>query len=727
MAIIYDESRKCFHLSNDRISYIFRMAADKYPLHLYWGRRVRSIGDKMVSRRMQDGYPQSDEAFSLHETPHDHLPQECPAFGMSDMREGMLHVRHADGTHALDLVYESHKVIDGKPELCGMPSARGEGAQSLIITLRDAYSGVAAELCYTIWADTDVIARSMRIVNGGSASIRVDRAYSCCVDFEEGDDFRLLTLYGAWARERQMYVRDVVPGEQGVSNARGASSVQTSPFMALMKGSAGEDAGDVYGFALCYSGSFKATVESDQNRCARAMIGINPFNFSWELAPGEDFQTPEAYLCYSPDGLNGMSQHFHKLVHNHITTGKFARSPRPILINNWEATYFNFNEEKILALAERAKEADIDLLVLDDGWFGHRDADNSSLGDWYDDTRKLPQGLAGLSEKVHALGLKFGLWVEPEMVSPDSDLYRAHPDWCIHAGDRMRVESRHQLVLDVSRQDVRDYVVESICAALERGNVDYVKWDMNRNITCWGSAQLPPERMEEQGHRYILGVYDMMRRITSRFPNVLFESCAGGGGRFDLALMCLMPQAWCSDDTDAHMRCRIQYATSLVFPPSTMGAHVSAVPNHQTGRSAPLETRAAVAMGGTYGYELDLTKLPDEEIAQIRELNAKVRSVQELLLYGSFYRLLSPYTGNRTAWMSVSEDKREAVVTHVYTLGQPNPKDALLRLRGLDPDLDYVDVETGAVYGGDELMLYGVVVKKPHGDYTAQQFHFKAI
>ena len=727
MAIIYDESRKCFHLSNDRISYIFRMAADKYPLHLYWGRRVRSIGDKMVSRRMQDGYPQSDEAFSLHETPHDHLPQECPAFGMSDMREGMLHVRHADGTHALDLVYESHKVIDGKPELCGMPSARGEGAQSLIITLRDAYSGVAAELCYTIWADTDVIARSMRIVNGGSASIRVDRAYSCCVDFEEGDDFRLLTLYGAWARERQMYVRDVVPGEQGVSNARGASSVQTSPFMALMKGSAGEDAGDVYGFALCYSGSFKATVESDQNRCARAMIGINPFNFSWELAPGEDFQTPEAYLCYSPEGLNGMSQHFHKLVHNHITTGKFARSPRPILINNWEATYFNFNEEKILALAERAKEADIDLLVLDDGWFGHRDADNSSLGDWYDDTRKLPQGLAGLSEKVHALGLKFGLWVEPEMVSPDSDLYRAHPDWCIHAGDRMRVESRHQLVLDVSRQDVRDYVVESICAALERGNVDYVKWDMNRNITCWGSAQLPPERMEEQGHRYILGVYDMMRRITSRFPNVLFESCAGGGGRFDLALMCLMPQAWCSDDTDAHMRCRIQYATSLVFPPSTMGAHVSAVPNHQTGRSAPLETRAAVAMGGTYGYELDLTKLPDEEIAQIRELNAKVRSVQELLLYGSFYRLLSPYTGNRTAWMSVSEDKREAVVTHVYTLGQPNPKDALLRLRSLDPDLDYVDVETGAVYGGDELMLYGVVVKKPHGDYTAQQFHFKAI
>ena len=726
MAIIYDRNRKCFHLSNDRISYIIRMAADKYPLHMYWGRRVRSISDTMVSRRMQDGYPQSDDTFSLHETPLDHLPQECPTFGMGDLREGMIHVLHADGTHALDLCYASHRIIDGKPEIKGMPSARGDHAQSLLLTLRDDYSGVEVELCYTIYDDLDIIARSTRIINNGKTDVVVDRAYSCCVDFEESD-FRLLTLHGAWARERQIFIRDVVPGEQGTSIARGASSVQTSPFMTLMAPGATEDVGEVYGFALCYSGSFKALVGADQNRCARAMIGINPFNFNWKLAPGEDFQTPEAYLCYSPDGLNGMSQHFHKLVHRRITTGKYALTKRPILINNWEATYFDFNEDKILALAKRAKEADIDLLVLDDGWFGHRNADNSSLGDWFDDTRKLPGGLAGLSEKIHSLGMKFGLWVEPEMISPDSELYRAHPDWCIHAGERMRVESRHQLVLDITRQDVRDYVVESICAALERGKVDYVKWDMNRNINCWGSAQLPPERMQELGHRYILGLYDMMRRITSRFPNVLFESCAGGGGRFDLALMCLMPQAWCSDDTDAHMRCRIQYSTSLVFPPSTMGAHVSAVPNHQTGRSAPLATRAAVAMGGTYGYELDLTKLPDEEIEEIRKLNKKVHEKQELLLYGSFYRLLSPYTGNRTAWLSVSEDKREAIVTHVYTLGQPNPKDALLRLRGLDPQMDYLDVDSGIVYGGDELMLYGIVISKPWGDYTAQQFFLKAI
>lgn len=726
MSITYDPQSRCFHLSNDRISYVIRMAGDRYPLHLYWGRRVRAIHDTMIARRAGARASKADEEFTLHETPLDHMPQECPTFGMGDLREGMLHIIHADGTHALDLRYESHRIEAGKPTLTGLPSARGEKAETLRLMLRDAYSGVGVELLYTVYEDIDVIARSARIENGGKLPVTIDRAYSASVDFEESE-YKLLTLSGAWARERQMVIRALGMGEQGVSTPRGASSVQTSPFMALMEKNADEDRGDVYAFALCYSGSFKATVDVDQNRCARAQIGINPFNFSWHLAAGESFQTPEAYLCYSPEGLNGMSQQFHQLVHRYLTTGKFARSKRPILINNWEATYFNFNEEKLLALAARAKEADIDLFVLDDGWFGHRDQDNCSLGDWFDDRRKLPDGLAGLSDKIHAMGMKFGLWVEPEMVSPDSDLYRAHPDWCIHAGDRMRVELRHQLVLDISRKDVRDYIVETICAALERGKVDYMKWDMNRNITCWGSEQLPPERQQELGHRYILGLYDMMGRIVSRFPNVLFESCAGGGGRFDLGLMTFMPQTWTSDDTDAHMRCRIQYSTSFVFPPSAMGAHVSAVPNHQTGRKTPLATRAAVAMGGTYGYELDLLQLPDEEIEEIRKYNAVVHEMQELLLYGTFYRLLSPYEGNRTAWMSVSEDKREAIVTHVYTLGQPNAKPVLLRLRGLDPALDYQDEATGAVYGGDELMRYGIVVNKPWGDYTAQQFHLRAL
>ena len=720
MSITYDQSKQYFHLSNDRISYIFRLAGGKYPVHVHWGRHVRKVTDRMIERRTI----WTDETFSLNETAFDFLPMECPTFG-GDLREGMIHVIHESGMSALLLEYESHQIISGKPSLGQLPSARGENAESLLLTLRDPVSGVAVELCYTIYEDVDVIARSARVINGGKTAVTVDKALSACVDFE-GYDFNLTTLSGAWTRERQVYTRPLVPGDQGTSSTRGASSVQTSPFMMLARKDATEETGEVYGFALCYSGGFEASVHVDQHFISRAQIGIQPFNFSWKLAPGESFQTPEAYLCYSCEGMGAMSRSFHKLVHNHITTGKFARSTRPILCNNWEATYFDFNEEKLLSLARCAKEADIDLFVLDDGWFGHRNGDNSSLGDWYDDLNKLPEGLRHLSDEIHALGLKFGLWIEPEMISVDSDLYRAHPDWCIHVPGYPRIEYRNQLVLDLSRDEVRDYMVETIIAALKRGNVDYVKWDMNRFINMWGSAALPAERQQELGHRYILGVYDMMHRITSAFPEVLFESCAGGG-RFDLGMMCFMPQGWCTDDTDAWMRCRIQHSTSFVFPSSTMGAHVSAVPNHQTGRSTPLATRAAVAMSGTYGYELDLTKLPAEEIAEIRKLNKRVRALQPLLFYGDYYRLVSPYEGNEAAWMHVSADKREAVVTHVCAQAVPNMKDKLLRLAGLDPDLTYRDEDTGMTYGGDELMYYGVILKKPWGDYMSQQFILKAV
>ena len=721
MSITYDQSKQYFHLSNDRISYIFRLAGGKYPVHVHWGRRVRKVTDRMIERRTI----WTDETFSLNETAFDFLPMECPTFG-GDLREGMIHVIHESGMSALLLEYESHQIISGKPSLGQLPSARGENAESLLLTLRDPVSGVAVELCYTIYEDVDVIARSARVINGGKTAVTVDKALSACVDFE-GYDFNLTTLSGAWTRERQVYTRPLVPGDQGTSSTRGASSVQTSPFMMLARKDATEETGEVYGFALCYSGGFEASVHVDQHFISRAQIGIQPFNFSWKLAPGESFQTPEAYLCYSCEGMGAMSRSFHKLVHNHITTGKFARSTRPILCNNWEATYFDFNEEKLLSLARCAKEADIDLFVLDDGWFGHRNGDNSSLGDWYDDLNKLPEGLRHLSDEIHALGLKFGLWIEPEMISVDSDLYRAHPDWCIHVPGYPRIEYRNQLVLDLSRDEVRDYMVETIIAALKRGNVDYVKWDMNRFINMWGSAALPAERQQELGHRYILGVYDMMRRITSAFPDVLFESCAGGGGRFDLGMMCFMPQAWCTDDTDAWMRCKIQHATSLVFPPSTMGAHVSAVPNHQTGRSAPLATRAAVAMSGTYGYELDLTKLPDEEIEEIRKLADRVREMQPLLLYGTYYRLYSPYERAEAAWMSVSEDKREAIVTHVYGECVPNMKKKLMRLKGLDASLTYRDAETGLTYGGDELMYYGIPLKAAWGDLMSQQMHLVAI
>lgn len=721
MPITYDPSTQCFHLFNDRISYIFRLAGGKYPIHVHWGRRVRHVRDELIERRTIF----TEDTFSLNEVALDFLPLECPTY-TGDLREGMIGVTHESGMSALLLAYESHQIVDGKPSLGSLPSARGEGAQSLLLTLRDEVSGVAVELCYTIYTDTDVIARSARILNGSQTNIVVDRALSACVDIE-GCNVDFTTLCGAWARERRPYTRPLVPGDQGVSSARGASSAETSPFMMLTSKGATETTGEAYGFALCYSGGFEASVRVDQHFIARAMIGIQPYSFSWKLAPGEAFQTPEAYLCYSCEGVGGMSRSFHRLVHRHITPGKFAQAARPLLINNWEATYFSFDEEKLLALARRAAQAGIDLFVLDDGWFGHRDDDHSSLGDWFDDTRKLPHGLAGLSEKIHALGLKFGLWVEPEMISPNSALYRAHPDWCIHVPGYPRIECRNQLVLDLSRDEVRDHVVEMITAALRRANVDYVKWDMNRFITMWGSVALPADRQKELPHRYILGVYDMMRRITAQFPDVLFESCAGGGGRFDLGMMCMMPQAWCTDDTDAWMRCQIQHGTSLVFPASTMGAHVSAVPNHQTGRITPLRTRAAVAMNGTYGYELDLTKLPDEDISEIRAFNNRVREAQMTLLYGDLYRLRSPFGGNEAAWMSVSPDKREAVVTHVFAQATPNTKDSLMRLCGLDETLTYRDIDTGKLYGGDELMYYGIRVKAPWGDYMSQQWFLRAV
>ena len=720
MPITFDG--KSFHLKNAGMSYIIRLAAGKYPLHSYWGLPVRKVSDDLL-RRMT-GY--TDENFSLNQAPLDALPQECPVFGSGDMREGVLQVDNTDGTHMLDLCYINHEIKAGKPELPGLPSARGEDAETLILSLRDDYSGLKVELLYTVYADLNIIARSMRIVNGGEKAVTLQKALSACVDFERAEG-RLLTLSGAWAREREMIFRPLTPGEMGVTSLRGASSLQTSPFMALMSPDANEHQGDVYAFALCYSGNFTAKTAVDQYGTARAMIGIAPENFSWYLAPGDSFQTPEAYLCYSPDGLNGMSAQFHRLVHRHIVTGPYANTKRPLLINNWEATYFDFNEKKLLTLAKKAKDAGIDLFVLDDGWFGKRDNDHCSLGDWVDDRRKLPNGIQGLGEKLHAMGLKFGLWVEPEMVSPDSDLYRAHPDWCLHAGGRARIETRWQLTLDLSRKEVQDYIVDAVSAALRRGNVDYVKWDMNKNFISIGSDALPPDRMKELGHRYMLGLYSVLRRVTEAFPQVLFESCASGGGRFDMGMLCFMPQTWCSDDTDAHMRCRIQYGTSLLFPPSTIGAHVSAVPNHQCGRTSPLFTRAAIAMGGTYGYELDLCKLPDEEMAEIKALNEKVHALQPLLLYGTFIRLLSPYEGNETAWMSVSEDKKEALVTHVFDQRRPNEKPKLLKLRGLDPEKDYRVEESGAVLGGDELMQNGLPLKDPWNDYYAQQYHLIAV
>lgn len=707
-----------FHLRNASISYIMAVTEEGVLAHLYFGRRLEALNAPFL------GFADSmKKGFDL-----DKLPQECPTFGHGDLREGAVGVRSADGMRVLDLRYASFEIADGKPALNGLPASfdREGTAKTLFITLTDALLRLDVVLLYTIFDDCDVLARSIRIENHGDSPVRLTRALSANVDFDHSD-FDLLTLSGAWARERFPYRRALVPGQQGVSSARGASSAQQNPFMALLKKGATEDAGEVYGFALVYSGNFSAHVEVDWNLCARAQIGINDYDFEWLLEPDEAFTAPEAVLCYSSHGLSGMSEAFHTLCRRHVVRGQYAFSERPVLLNNWEATYFNFDEEKLLTIAKKAKELGIELFVLDDGWFGKRDDDHSSLGDWVENRRKLPDGLEGLCEKVHAMGLQFGLWFEPEMVSPDSDLYRAHPDWCLHVDGRERTERRNQLTLDMSRADVCAYVEKAVTDVLKRVPLDYIKWDMNRNFSPIGSAELPPERQMELAHRYMLGLYGVLERVTSAYPNVLFESCASGGGRFDLGMMYYMPQAWCSDDTDAGMRCKIQYGTSFVFPQSVMGAHVSAVPNHQTGRLSPLDTRALVAMGGAFGYEMDVSRMTPEEQAQTKADICYMKGLRSTLLYGQMHRLLSPFEGEEAAWMVVSEDRREAVVTAVSLSARVRLPTPRLPLKGLDEGLTYRVEELGREMRGDELMYYGLPLPYAKGDRTSVRYTLRAV
>lgn len=494
-----------------------------------------------------------------------------------------------------------------------------------------------------------------------------------------------------------------------------------------MGDAADEHHGDVYGFSLVYSGNFLAQVEVDQFSTARLSMGINPFDFSWLLEPGESFQTPEVVMVHSSHGLGEMSRTFHRLYRSRLMRGAWRDKPRPILINNWEATYFQFTADKIERLAKAAAEVGIELFVLDDGWFGKRDDDTTSLGDWFVDKTKLPNGLADLAERVNRLGLSFGLWFEPEMISRDSELYRAHPDWCLHVPGYRRSEGRNQLVLDLTRPEVCDYIVKVVSDVLCSAPIHYVKWDMNRHMTEVGSAALPPDRQRETAHRYMLGLYRIMEEITSKFPHVLFESCSGGGGRFDPGILHFMPQTWTSDDTDAVERLKIQYGTSMVYPPIAMGCHVSSVPNHQTGRVTPLETRGDVAMFGNFGYELDLTSLSADELDAIRLQIEKYKGLRSLVQFGNFYRLRSPFAGDDAAWMYVSEDRGEAFVGYYRVLDRPGDRVRILRLAGLDSHRRYKIVETGWIHGGDELMHAGLTMPYLHGDFRSCTFRLQGL
>ncbi len=711
-----------FHLQTASTSYIMAVVDGKYLSHVYWGRKMDTPDmDNALIKRWIVFSPLNGEGWSL-----DFLRQEYPVGCGTDYREPAVSALYADGSRTVELHYDSYRIVSGKPKPDGMPATYVESddeADTLEIVLRDRLGGMSVVLQYTAFRDLDVITRSARVVNESESTIIIEKAVSASVDFE-GAAYDMITLPGAWARERHIERAPLRSGVQTVESRRGASSHQANPFFALVSHGATEDYGDVYGFNLVYSGNFTAGTEVDQLFRARAWIGINDYDFAWRLEGGESFQTPEAVMVYSAKGLGEMSRTYHRLYRTRLVRGKYRDAQRPILANNWEATYFDFDEDKIVALAKEAADLGIELLVLDDGWFGRRNSDNCSLGDWYVNTAKLPGGIAQLARRVNECGVKFGLWFEPEMVCPDSDLYRAHPDWCIHVPGRERTETRNQLTLDLSRPEVCDYIVDAVCGVLDSANISYVKWDMNRHMSALGSAGLPAERQKEMPHRYMLGLYSVMERIVSSHPDVLFESCSGGGGRFDPGILYYMPQTWTSDNTDAVDRLRIQYGTSLVYPVSAMGAHVSAVPNHQVGRVTSLKMRGDVAMSGNFGYELDLTAFTDEEKAQVRAQVAMYKDLRTFVQAAKMYRVESPFEGNRTAWVFVSEDGNDVFAAWFRVLAEYNIGVRRMRFAGLEEDAVYTDTSDGRTYTGAELMNIGLVVDL-QGDYQSRTWRMK--
>lgn len=729
MSIQFEEKTGSFILQTEKSTYIMQIQKQKFLSHVYWGGKILNPNVeamvKAAGRASFSATTDGDSQFSL-----DTMPNEYPAYGNSDLRMPAYQVQLDNGSRITDFAYEAYEIVKGKPALKGLPGVyaeSGEEAVTLLITLKDALTGLKLILSYTVMKGFDAVLRSAHFVNEGKESLKLLRALSMSMDFDSYD-FDMITLSGSWARERHEVRRALVNGTQSIESRRGASGHSENPFMALVSKNAGEDRGEAYGFSLIYSGNFLASAEVDQYKTARVAMGINPFDFSWTLEPGEEFYTPEAVMVYSNAGIGEMSRTYHRLYRSRLARGKYKNAERPVVINNWEATYFDFTEDKLRELAKEAAALGIELLVLDDGWFGKRNSDTSSLGDWFVNEEKLPGGLKGLANAVKEEGMKFGLWFEPEMVSPDSRLYEAHPDWCLHVPDRFRNLGRNQLILDFSREDVQEAIITMLSDILGSADISYVKWDMNRNITDIGSELLPADRQMETAHRYILGVYRVMEEITAKFPQVLFESCSGGGGRFDPGILYYMPQNWTSDDTDAVERLKIQYGTSLVYPVSAMTAHVSAVPNHQTGRVTSLEFRGDVAMAGNFGYELDAAKLSGEEKETVKAQITAYKRLRKLIQYGDFYRLLSPFEGNHTAWMFVSEDKKEAVVFFYRVLNTPN--DALYRfsLSGLSEELVYELEGTDSVLSGSQLMNYGLNVpaELTWGDFRSKMFILKA-
>ena len=728
--IKFNEETQTFRLDTLNSTYCITVAKKGYLGHSYYGKK---IADDDISYLMrQSEYFMSDgEVFREKHTLLDFLPQELPTDGMGDFRESALAITNSNGNNGVELKYKSYKICDGAQTLPGLPSVFGKNGQSLEITTEDPVLGIEVHLIYTIFDDSDAIIRSTRIISKAKEPVYIKKALSASFDIDN-EDFDVITLHGSWARERHIDRHPVHHGKQGVLSMRGETSHQEHPFIALIDHNTDQNKGSVYAMNFIYSGNFVADCQLNQFESIRLVMGINPENFCWKLNPGETFDTPQAVLVYSDKGLNGMSHIYHDLYREHLIRSPYKKAMRPILINNWEATYFNFDTEKLLDIAREASKDGIEMLVMDDGWFGKRNSDNCSLGDWVVNEEKIKGGLKHLVDEVNKLGMKFGIWFEPEMISPDSDLYKAHTDWAIQIPGREPGMSRQQYVLDITRKEAEDYAYESVAKILRSANIEYVKWDMNRQLSDIGSSKLASDQMGEYYRRYVLALYRMQQRLVTDFPKLLLENCSGGGARFDPGMFYYSPQIWCSDDTDAIERLSIQEGTALVYPLSTMGAHVSVCPNHAVGRVTPFKTRGYVALSGTFGYELDITKLSPEDRSLIPHQVELYKKYSDLVRNGDYWRIAS-FSQNHEydCWMSVSKDKKEALVTFVQVLNHPNFKTRFIKLHGLDPDKKYTvsfPDENQADFpeitlSGSTIMNAGIGIKRDWGDFQAKLIH----
>lgn len=718
---IYVNSNLEFHLQNEYISYIIKVLENGDLGHLYFGKRLNhkeNFSNMLQIFEHQVPYtPEQIDGFSGFAL--DSLKQEFPGAGTGDYKEPAYIILQENGSRVSDFKFSKYEILDEKLPLERLPHTyvlKNDEVKTLRITLTDKLLKTDIILVYSIYKNFPIITRSSSIINNGEKDITLERFLSFNLDIAQ-KNYDLLHLCGAWGRERNVTTTPINQNKIVIDSKRGASSSNNNPFLALKEKKADEFKGEYIGINLVYSGNFIGQVEKDHYDNIRVNMGINPFNFSWILERGESFQAPEVVINYSDSGLNMLSQNYHKFYQNHLIRGRWKNKTRPILINNWEATYFDFNEDKILQIAKKAKELGVELFVLDDGWFGSRDGDSSGLGDWWSNLDKLPSGVEGLSQKINELGLQFGLWFEPEMVNPDSQLYKKNPNWALSIPGRKSTLSRNQLTLDLGRKEVREYLYEKISKILKNSKISYIKWDMNRNMTEVWSGVLEGKRQGEVAHRYILGVYELMERLTNEFPSILFESCAGGGNRFDPGMLYYMPQIWTSDNTDAMERLKIQYGTSIVYPISSMGAHVSAVPNHQTGRVTSIGTRANVAFFGVFGYELDLNKISSREREDVKRQIEFFKENRELLQFGTFYRIESPFENEfqRISWMVVNEDKSEAIIGVYRVLSIPNSTFDYVIVPGLNPDFKYSIKDEdilGEEFFGDELAYSGIKFRK---------------